>query len=321
MREKESIPNERTENSVNSVGLAKPIRKGDYISELEQVNILLDGKKITAIIDSGSQLAIVNHSLVSPKKEIEGKASLRSCFNEIIEAELATFQISQADYPTTTTIPVIAAISKKLSAECILPPSIYEKLQNKTSKENCQPNKVNKKNPPFEEQKLFRQNENTQTKEKRCDPLATGETDEVDFTSAESKQTSCVTDNFIFDVLKAVKENLMELSHIIDTKLSKSIANLVNHYQPNKIKKTEHLNSMMENTEEIREIAKVNIIKIQEENRRTFNKKRKKACVYKEGDLVAIEGTQFDSGPKLRSKFHGPYKIIKIKPHDRYDVQ
>ena len=46
-----------------------------------------------------------------------------------------------------------------------------------------------------------------------------------------------------------------------------------------------------------------------------YNKKRKSSPVYDIGDIVAIQRTQFGTG------FFGPYKIINVKGHDRYDVQ
>ncbi|GFY64444.1 hypothetical protein TNIN_32911 [Trichonephila inaurata madagascariensis] len=43
--------------------------------------------------------------------------------------------------------------------------------------------------------------------------------------------------------------------------------------------------------------------------------------MYKEGDLVAIQRTQFGTGLKLRPKFLGPYKITKVNSRDRYEVE
>ncbi|UYV74559.1 hypothetical protein LAZ67_12000141 [Cordylochernes scorpioides] len=67
--------------------------------------------------------------------------------------------------------------------------------------------------------------------------------------------------------------------------------------------------------------AKQEILKTQEENRNMFNKKRKKAFVYKEGELVVIQKSQFATKSKLFPKYIGPYKVIKIKPNDRYNVE
>lgn len=48
---------------------------------------------------------------------------------------------------------------------------------------------------------------------------------------------------------------------------------------------------------ELRHKAKENILKIQEENRRTYNRKRKKPYSYRVGDIVAIKRMQLGPGP------------------------
>lgn len=70
-----------------------------------------------------------------------------------------------------------------------------------------------------------------------------------------------------------------------------------------------------------REEAKENLLKIQEENKRTFNKRRKVAKGYLVGDLVAIQQTQFGSGLKLYPKFLGLYEVTAVKRNDRYGVE
>ncbi|KAK9704345.1 hypothetical protein QE152_g28357 [Popillia japonica] len=67
--------------------------------------------------------------------------------------------------------------------------------------------------------------------------------------------------------------------------------------------------------------AKQDILKIQEENRKSFNSKRKEAHKYRIGDVVAIKRTQFATQGKFKSKFLGPYKITAVRAHDRYDVE
>ncbi|KYM98118.1 hypothetical protein ALC62_11184 [Cyphomyrmex costatus] len=71
---------------------------------------------------------------------------------------------------------------------------------------------------------------------------------------------------------------------------------------------------------ELREKAKEAIAKIQLENRKTYNRKRKQASKYRIGELVAIKKTQITPGRKFCSKFLGPYEIIKILRGDRYVV-
>ncbi|GFX68135.1 uncharacterized protein TNCV_4439581 [Trichonephila clavipes] len=67
--------------------------------------------------------------------------------------------------------------------------------------------------------------------------------------------------------------------------------------------------------------CKKNIETLQSENRKTYNRRRKKASLYKECDLVAIQRTQFGAGLKLRPKFLGPYKVTKVNSKDRYEVE
>lgn len=75
-----------------------------------------------------------------------------------------------------------------------------------------------------------------------------------------------------------------------------------------------------ESRDDLREKAKEALLKIQEENRKTYNKNRKQAHKYQVEDLVAIERTQFGTGLKIRSRFLGPYKIVKVGPNERFEV-
>ncbi|GFW31340.1 transposon Tf2-11 polyprotein [Trichonephila clavipes] len=78
---------------------------------------------------------------------------------------------------------------------------------------------------------------------------------------------------------------------------------------------------LLEQREFLRNDAKKNIETLQSENRKTYNRRRKKAFLYKEGDLVAIQRTQFGAGLNLRPKFLGPYKVTNVNSKDRYEVE
>jgi len=71
---------------------------------------------------------------------------------------------------------------------------------------------------------------------------------------------------------------------------------------------------------EIRKIACKGIARIQDENRRTYNLRRKSIQKYKIGDIVAIPVTQFGIGRKIKRKFFGPYKIVKTFSNERCEV-
>ncbi|GFX17955.1 transposon Tf2-9 polyprotein [Trichonephila clavipes] len=83
----------------------------------------------------------------------------------------------------------------------------------------------------------------------------------------------------------------------------------------------EMVKELLEQREFLRNDAKKNIETLQSENRKTYNRRRKKASLYKEDDLVAIQRTQFVAGLKLRPKFLGPHKVTKVNFKDRYEVE
>lgn len=73
--------------------------------------------------------------------------------------------------------------------------------------------------------------------------------------------------------------------------------------------------------EEVRKEARLNIEKIQQENKKNFNSKRKEDSQYRVDQLVAIKRTQFGAGLKLKPKYLGPYKILKVMRRGRYEVE
>ncbi|GBN28082.1 Transposon Tf2-9 polyprotein [Araneus ventricosus] len=83
----------------------------------------------------------------------------------------------------------------------------------------------------------------------------------------------------------------------------------------------EMMEELQEQRDELRQDAKKNIQKIQTENKRTYDRKCRNAASYLRGDLVVIQRAQFGSGLKLRPRFLGPYRIVKVKPRIRYDLE
>ena len=83
----------------------------------------------------------------------------------------------------------------------------------------------------------------------------------------------------------------------------------------------EQLDLFQDTREELRTEARKNIVKMQRENKRSFDKRRKKARDYREGELVAIRRTQRGPGTKLAGKFLGPYEITRVLRNHRYMVQ
>lgn len=83
----------------------------------------------------------------------------------------------------------------------------------------------------------------------------------------------------------------------------------------------EWLSMFEESRDEVRKQAKENILKIQVENKRQFNKKRKIATLYREGDVVAIKRTQPAMGGKFSNKFLEPYVVERVLRNNRYVVR
>lgn len=73
--------------------------------------------------------------------------------------------------------------------------------------------------------------------------------------------------------------------------------------------------------EELRREAKEQISKVQLENKKRYDLRRRVPQRYQVGDLVAIKRTQYGPGLKLKCKYLGPYQITKCKFNDTYDVK
>ncbi|XP_076633367.1 uncharacterized protein LOC143347765 [Colletes latitarsis] len=83
----------------------------------------------------------------------------------------------------------------------------------------------------------------------------------------------------------------------------------------------EWIATFQEERDELRVQASESIAKVQQKNKRTFDKGRRKARVYCEGDLVAIKRTQRDPGLKMAHKYLGTYEVIRVLRNQCYLVQ
>lgn len=83
----------------------------------------------------------------------------------------------------------------------------------------------------------------------------------------------------------------------------------------------EIMNDFLMEREQTRMDARKKIQEVQEENKRTYNRRRKKATEYEIGDIVAVKRTQFGSGLKIAPKFLGPYKVVEVQQNERYKVE
>lgn len=81
------------------------------------------------------------------------------------------------------------------------------------------------------------------------------------------------------------------------------------------------MESFQDARDELHAEASKSIAKVQRENLRTFNRRRKEPKSYREGDLVAIRRTQLGPGLKFGGKYLGPYEITRVMRNQRYLVQ
>uniref|UniRef100_A0AAG5DQN0 RNA-directed DNA polymerase n=1 Tax=Anopheles atroparvus TaxID=41427 RepID=A0AAG5DQN0_ANOAO len=72
--------------------------------------------------------------------------------------------------------------------------------------------------------------------------------------------------------------------------------------------------------EGVRASARASIAKAQGEQRKSYDLRARMAPAYQKGDLVSIKRTQFGPGRKYAADYLGPYKVIGVRPHDRYEV-
>lgn len=77
----------------------------------------------------------------------------------------------------------------------------------------------------------------------------------------------------------------------------------------------------LEERNTLRERAQSNIQKMQEENRKGYNLRRRSETDYAVGSIVAIPVTQFVVGGKVKPRYYGPYEVVKKLPNNRYEVR
>uniref|UniRef100_A0A6P7GAT6 RNA-directed DNA polymerase n=1 Tax=Diabrotica virgifera virgifera TaxID=50390 RepID=A0A6P7GAT6_DIAVI len=85
------------------------------------------------------------------------------------------------------------------------------------------------------------------------------------------------------------------------------------------IREQEIIKQFDEDREMLRNESRRQLVKIQEENRRKYDLRRKRPRMYKKGDLVAIN--QFGGGLKLLKKYLGPCVVVQVNPNDSYEVK
>ncbi|GFQ82696.1 retrovirus-related Pol polyprotein from transposon 17.6 [Trichonephila clavata] len=99
------------------------------LEPLKYVIIYINGKAINCVLDSGTQIFICNSNIFPDNSNDEfGKITLGSAFGENVEAKLIKTSITLDNNSLNHPMDCLVAITDKLNAEALIPPSLYEAL-------------------------------------------------------------------------------------------------------------------------------------------------------------------------------------------------
>ncbi|GFX34704.1 transposon Tf2-6 polyprotein [Trichonephila clavipes] len=113
--------------NVNTLKIESEKQNSDEFAILQYVSIFVENQPVTALIDSGCQIPVLNSSLIrvqTPSEEI----ILSSCFGEQRMVEVKPINISLNQH--SPSLSVRTAISPTLTEEFIIHPSVYSEIKN-----------------------------------------------------------------------------------------------------------------------------------------------------------------------------------------------
>ncbi|GFV10115.1 retrovirus-related Pol polyprotein from transposon 412 [Trichonephila clavipes] len=124
---KESNSHIHNKINVNTLKIESEKQNSDECANLQYVNIFVENQPVTALIDSGCQIPVLNSSLIRVQTPSEEIITLSSCFGEqrMVEVKPINLSLNQ-HFPG---ISVRTAISPTLTEEFIIHPSIYSEIE------------------------------------------------------------------------------------------------------------------------------------------------------------------------------------------------
>ncbi|GFX95340.1 hypothetical protein TNCV_849301 [Trichonephila clavipes] len=132
---KESNDHIHNKTNVNTLKIESEKQNSDECSNLKYVNIFVENQPVTALIDSGCQIPVLNSSLIRVQTPSEEIITLSSCFGEERMVEVKPINISLNQH--SPSISVRTAISPTLTEEFIIHPSVYSEIKTRPRKERC----------------------------------------------------------------------------------------------------------------------------------------------------------------------------------------
>ncbi|GFW06225.1 transposon Tf2-6 polyprotein [Trichonephila clavipes] len=124
---KESNDHIHNKINVNTLKIESEKQNSDECANLQYVNIFVENQPVTALIDSGCQIPVLNSSLGRVQTPSEEIITLSSCFGEKRMVEVKPINISLNQH--STSLSVRTAISPTLTEEFIIHPSVYSEIE------------------------------------------------------------------------------------------------------------------------------------------------------------------------------------------------
>ncbi|GFV62732.1 hypothetical protein TNCV_1776101 [Trichonephila clavipes] len=123
---KESNSHIRNRKNANTLKVESE-KQNDEFAQLQYVNVFVENQPVTALIDSGCQIPVLNSSLIRVNKPSEEMITLSSCFGEKRMVEVSAINISLTQ--RSPSLSVRTAISPTLTEEFIIHPSVYAEIK------------------------------------------------------------------------------------------------------------------------------------------------------------------------------------------------
>ncbi|GFS50248.1 phosphatase and actin regulator 2 [Trichonephila clavipes] len=125
---KESNDHIHNRINVNTLKVESEKQNSDeFAQQFQYVNIFVENQPVTALIDSGCQIPVLNSSLIRVQTPSEEIITLSSCFGEQRMLEVKPINLSLNQH--SPGLSVRTAISPTLTEEFIIHPSVYAEIK------------------------------------------------------------------------------------------------------------------------------------------------------------------------------------------------
>ncbi|GFX31618.1 phosphatase and actin regulator 2 [Trichonephila clavipes] len=124
---KESNSHIHNRINVNTLKVESEKQNSDGFEQFQYVNIFVENQPVTALIDSGCQIPVLNSSLIRVQTPSEEIITLSSCFGEQRMVEVKPINLSLNQH--SPGLSVRTAISPTLTEEIIIHPSVYSEIK------------------------------------------------------------------------------------------------------------------------------------------------------------------------------------------------